>query len=136
MINTFSHIKRNSTFVQRVLPAIFLLAAAAVIFWYHGANIKVPAPAVLVFAAAGLALLLPFVGQKVFFLITLIGSLIGFILLNSMVVCFYYLLFTPLAFSLRLLRKNQISLKSSNEKDTFWQDHTPVQELTRYMKQY
>ena len=136
MINTFSHIKKKSSFTQRLLPALFMLAVAVVIFWYHGANIKAPAPGALVFAAAGTALLLPFIGQKVFFLITFLGSLIGFVFLNAAAVCFYYLLLTPLALCLRTLRKNQISLKFSDKKNTSCQDHLPVRELTQYMKQY
>ena len=139
MINTFSHIENEAPLKKRAFSALIMLILSAVLFWCARRNgaadwrgLIFPA----VWAFLGIVLMLPFVGKKVFFVFTLLAAGIGFVLLNTVTLCFYYLLFTPLALALRLAGKNLISQKPDRNKKSNWQDHRPVKELEQYLKQY
>ena len=139
MINTFSHIEKDAPLKKRALSASVMLILSAVLFWWarrngaadwHGFIFPV------IWAFLGIALLLPFAGKKVFFMFTLLAAGIGFVILNTAALSFYYLLFTPLALVLRLAGKNQIARKPGRGRKSNWQDHRPVKELEQYLKQY
>lgn len=132
MINTFSNVEKSASFVKRAVPAFLILAVASWLLILH----RISGTALCVCAVVSGALLVPYTGKKIFFLLSLFAASVGFLLLNTLTILFYYCIFTPLALMLRLFKKNQISLKNDPEATTAWQDHAPVEELKQYMKQY
>lgn len=139
MINTFSHTERCASFKKRALTACALLLLSGVLFYFADTSKEqtIPKQFFLVLpGVCGVLMLVPLAGKKLYFLFTLLGCSINFVILNTVLALFYYLVFTPIALLLRLSGKNAISLKFSRDKRSNWHDHKQVKELKQYLKQY
>ena len=144
MINTFSHTERCASFKKRFLTACALLLLVLIVshcrivtglFYCHSVPCTLSSLTELL-GVCGVLMLVPQVGKKLYFLFTLLGCSINFVILNTVITFFYYLVFTPIALLLRLAGKNAISLKFSREKGSNWHEHKQVKELKQYLKQY
>ena len=139
MINTFSHTERCAPFKKRAAAACVLLLLSAVLFYFSDRTQtevlrKYILPALP--GVCGIVMLVPRAGVKLYFLFTFLGCAINFVLLNTLVALFFYLVFTPLALVLRLSGKNAVSLKLSRDRVSNWHEHKQVKELKQYVKQY
>ena len=139
MINTFSHTERCASFKKRFLTTCALLLLSGAVFYLADTPQKQTVPGEILLALPGICgvlMLVPQVGKKLYFLFTLLGCSINFVILNTVITFFYYLVLTPIALLLRLAGKNAISLKFSREKGSNWHEHKQVKELKQYLKQY
>lgn len=139
MINTFAHIEKNASLKKRGISALVMLIVSALFFYWSISSETVGNMTFilsLVWLSVSILLLLPLAGEKIYFCFTVVGGVISFIILNTVMLLFFYLFFTPLGLILRLLGKNQVSLKVSPGLTSNWHNHQQTKELKQYLKQY
>ena len=61
---------------------------------------------------------------------------IGWVISHVLLAAIYYLLFTPVAFIMRLCGYDPMSRKFDDSQSTYWVQREPVEDINRYFKQY
>lgn len=138
MLNTFANITREAPLKKRLLPCFVFLIMFCVISCFAVKEGITPGriTAAAIFLCGLILLLIPVTGKPVFYVLSLAAAAVNYVLLNFLLVLFYYLLFTPLALLIRLFVKNQISAKWDDGKQTGWEVHGEITDLKQYFKQF
>ena len=138
MLNTFSNVTKEASLKKRLLPCAIFLIMSCLLFYFAEKNGYTPAKmATALFFLCGIILLLiPYTGKKIYYLLSLIAAAVNYVFLNTLLILFYYILFTPLALIIRISIKLSISRKMDLEKTTLWSDHRDISDLKQYFKQY
>ncbi len=68
----------------------------------------------------------------IYILFTKIGTSIGWVNTRLLLALIYYLIFTPIAITLRLLNKDLLDLKTYRLKDTYWLKRLKFNKDTHY----
>ncbi len=138
MLNTFSNVTKEASVKKRLLPCAVFLIMGCVISYFAMKNgfSSAKITAVSVFFGGAVLLLLPFVGKKIYYLLSIIAASINYVFLNALLVLFYYILFTPLALLIRCFMKHSISVRMDQTKKSMWEDHREISDLKQYFKQF
>jgi hypothetical protein len=87
-------------------------------------------------AVAGvIAMLLPKPARPLYFVWFFIGGCIGTVVSNVVFILFYYVLFTGVALSMRLIGRDALMLRA-RDRDSMWMDHRQPSSLSQYYRQY
>ena len=88
------------------------------------------------FLCGAILILIPISGKKIFYIISIITAAINYIFLNTLLIAFYYILFTPLALLIRIFSRQMISRKMDSKTKSMWEEYHTVSDLKQYFKQY
>jgi hypothetical protein len=150
MINPFSEInwKPGSIELQKFGRTVLigLLIIAALFLLVNILKLKLPfskamvVPLIIAVTGAAVFLLsycLKPIALPVYYIWFIIGASIGIVVSNILMTLFYYLLFTPLALTLKLLsRRDPLNLKKNSRLNSYWSQHEKSKDQLRYFKQY
>ena len=138
MLNTFHSVAKDAPLKRRLLPLAVFLIMSGVIFYFGRKNgftaAKITAESF--FICGAVLLILPFTGKKLYWLLSMIAASVNYVFLNTLLLLFYYILFTPLALIIRLCMKLSITRKKDEKKSSMWEDHRSITDLKQYFKQY
>lgn len=91
------------------------------------------------YAASGVSLLFsltaPILIKPFFIFMQYFGMVMNFIMTRVILAILFYVVFTAIGGTARLLGKNFLKMKIYPEKDTYWLDKNP-EDLTRYENQF
>ena len=138
MLNTFHSVTGDAPLKKRLLPLAVFLLMSGIIFYFGRKNgftaAKITAESF--FVCGVILLLLPFTGQKLYWLLSMIAAAVNYVFLNTLLLLFYYILFTPHALIIRLCMKLSITRKKDENKNSMWEAHRSITDLKQYFKQY
>lgn len=83
-----------------------------------------------------LGLLFPYLLKDFYKLWMGLAFLLGWIVTRVVLTLTFFLIFTPMAFLLRILGKDVLDAKINKNAGTYWRKHEPVSDRSRYLKQY
>lgn len=138
MLNTFTNITKNASLKKRILPCTVFFIMGCVFFYFakkHGVTPMNTVPAIS-FLCGAILILIPISGKKIFYIISIITAAINYIFLNTLLIAFYYILFTPLALLIRIFSRQMISRKMDSKTKSMWEEYHTVSDLKQYFKQY
>ena len=62
--------------------------------------------------------------------------LIGFVVSHTLMILLYYGMFTPIGVVMRLTGWDAMDRKLEPNRESYWQKHEQINDVTRYFKQY
>ncbi len=84
-----------------------------------------------------LALLIPPVAKPFYYLWYALSCTVGIAISNTILIVFFYALFTPFVLVLRLItRRDPLALKKPNDADSYWHKRNIKRTARSYLKQY
>jgi len=88
------------------------------------------------FCAGLLFYILPQISKPFYIFWYFIGSCIGIVVSNLVLILFFFLILTPFGIIRRVLSKDSFPKSFDRTKKTYWQDAAQVDDVKRYYKQF